>query len=69
MQAIRVLFFFEKIWFKYFLKINIKDSKKSLIKISNFLGNQDPSGVVNLRVEVSKEIDNIRKFLKFDFSD
>lgn len=63
------IIFFEKIWFKYFLKINIKDSKKSLIKISNFLGNQDPSGVVNLRVEVSKEIDNIRKFLKFDFSD
>jgi len=63
------LIFLEKIWFTYFRKINVKDSKKALIKISNYLGNEDPAETVNLRIMISKELDNIKRYLKFDFSD
>ena len=59
--------FLEKLWFKCIKKINVKQAKKSLIKLSNLLGNTDE--IINLRLEASKEIDNIRKYLKFDFSD
>ena len=57
---------FEKLWFVKIKKYKILDAKKSLIRLSNFLGNSDETKTLNLRVLASEEIDKIRQYLKFD---
>jgi len=63
------LFILEKIWIKRFKKLDIQKAKKSLIKLSNYLGNIDETKTINLRIMASEQIDEVRKCLKFDLSD
>jgi len=57
---------FEKLWVVKIKKYKISDAKKSLIRLSNLIGNNDETRTLNLRVLASKEIDKIRQYLKFD---
>ncbi len=66
MASFSSLNFLEKLWLSKFSKLDIQEAKNSLIRLSNYLGNVDPSGHINLRILSSEEISNIRKNLKFN---
>ncbi len=58
------LLFLEKLWLLKVKKYNILEARRSLIRLSNLIGNKDEG--INLRIEAASAIDNIKKCLNFN---